>query len=227
MKNLNLISMLILIVFFSSSLTVHWAFAVTTENCEIFDLKPDCDLSGWMKLIMGDIAIGAFLAILLHYLSHRSNIKIEENIRIGIENSKNIQKIILAQEESRNRRKIYVGQTMKNHFSSILLSIGLMNKFLSESSSIDSSKDHLLNLKLKEQELKSLIQRSRNTLDLSIDIFDPMVVDQIEKFFTQIDQTDVSDFQINGFPNYEEIKEKISQLTKRLNDFLDSDIVLK
>jgi len=227
MKNSKLISILVLIVFFSSTFTIHWAFAAAAEDCEIFDLKPGCDLSGWMKLIMGDLAIGAFLAILLHYLSHRSNIKIEENLRIGIENSKNIQKIILAQEESRNRRKIYVGQTMKNHFSSILLSIGLMNKFLKESSSIDSSEDHLSNLKQKEQELKSIIQRSRNTLDLSIDIFDPLFVDQIEKFLTQIDQTDVSDFQINGFPNYEEIKEKISQLTKRLNNFLDSDVVLK
>lgn len=226
MKNFSL-SMLFLIVFFSSTFTVHWAFAVTTEDCGIFDLKPGCDLSGWMKLIMGDLAIGAFLAVLLHYLSHRSNLKIEENIRIATKNSENIQKIILAQEEYRNRRKLYVGQTMKNHFSSILLSIGLMNKFLNESSSIDSSEDHLSNLKQKEKELKSIIQRSRNTLDLSIDIFDPLFVDQIEKFLLQIDQTNVSDFQINGFPNYEEIKEKISQLTKRLNDFLDSDVVLK
>jgi len=218
--------MLFLIAFFSSTFILHWAFAATSEGCELFDLKPGCDLSGWMKLIMGDIAIGAFLAILLHYLSHRSNLKIEENIRIGIENSKNIQKIILAQEESRNRRKIYVGQTMKNHFNSILLSIGLLNKFLKESTS-NSTQDHLSNLRQKEQELKSILQHSRNTLDLSIDIVDPLFVDQIEKFLSQIDQIDLSNVQSNEFPNYGEIKEKISQLTKRLNDSLDTDVVLK
>lgn len=227
MKNLNIITSIVLILFFTSSFSMHWVFATPSEGCEIFDLKPGCDLSGWMKLIMGDLAIGAILALFLHYLSHRSNVKIEENIRIGIENSKNIQKIIIVQEESRNRRKIYVVQTLKNHFSSILLSIGLLNNFLKELEVDSSRKDHLDNLKRKEQEVKKILQHSRSTLDLSIDVFDPLFIDQIEKFFTQLDQIEVSDLRTVGFPNYEEIKEKISQLTKRLNDSLDSNEVLK
>ena len=92
------------------------AYGATTEGCGLFDLSFDCDLSGWMKLVMGDLAIGAVLALLLHYLSHRSNVKIEANAKIARENSKAIQRIIVAQEESRDRRKIYVVQTLKNHF---------------------------------------------------------------------------------------------------------------
>lgn len=227
MVKMKLFSLIFLILFFSSTFLVHYAYGATSEDCGLFELRSGCDLSGWMKLIMGDLAIGAVLAILLHHLSHRSNVKIEENTAIAKENSKNIQKIIVAQEESRNRRKIYVVQTLKNHFSSILLCIGIINKFMMESNVHDTTSTNLLELKQKDSELKNLVYRSRSTLDLSIDLFDPLFIDQIEKFFTSIDQLDLLNIKTNRFPNYDEIKEKIFQLTKRLNDSLESDVVLK
>ena len=216
-----------LILFFSSTFSAHFAYGATSEGCGLFDIRSGCDLSGWMKLIMGDLAIGAALALLLHYMSHRSNMKIDENITITKENSKKIQKIIVAQEESRNRRKIYVVQTIKNHLSSILLCIGIINNFMKDSNVSDTTSTNLLELKQKDLELKNLVYRSRSTLDLSIDIFDPLFIDQIEKFFTSIDQIDLLIPKTNTFPNYDEIKEKIFKITIRLNESLESDVVLK
>ena len=57
-------------------------------------------MGGWMHIILGDVAIGALLAVFLHVLAHRSNLKLEHNART-------IQKIIEMQEEQRNRRKDY------------------------------------------------------------------------------------------------------------------------
>lgn len=217
--------MFFLSLFFTGTFFMHTAYAATSEGCDMFDLSFECDLSGWMKLVMGDLAIGAVLALLLHYLSHRSNVKIEENTKIAKENSRDIQKIIFAQEESRNRRKIYVVQTLKNHFSSILLSIGIMNRIFMESKVKEGG--DLADIKQKELELKNIIHRSRATLDLSIDIFDPLFIDQIEKFFVGLDQIDLSNNKTNEFPNYEEIKDNISKITKRLNKLIESDVVLK
>jgi len=220
-------SVFFVVLFFTSTLSFHSAYATTTEGCELFDLSFECDLSGWMKLVMGDLAIGAVLALLLHYLSHRSNVKIEENTKIAKENSRAIQKIIVAQEESRNRRKIYVVQTLKNHFSSILLSIGLLNKILIDSVHQEIDNEKLSNLKQKQQELKNLVYRSRDTLALSIDIFDPLLIDQIEKFFVKLDQVDLLKSQLKEFPNYEEFKEKIVHITQRLDESVETDTVLK
>ena len=69
-----------------------------TPGCGMFEIREGCELGGWMHLILGDVIIGALLAIFLHVLAHRSNIKLENN-------AKSIQKIVEMQEEQRNRRK--------------------------------------------------------------------------------------------------------------------------
>lgn len=222
---MNTAILFLTIIVFSVMMTP--IFAETSEGCEMFDLKPGCDLSGWMKLILGDLAIGAALALFLHYLSHRSNVKIEDNSRIGKENSRQIEKIIVAQENSRHRRKIYVIQTLKNHLSSILLCIGFVNKFMDVSSNKKEERKLSSDLMQQERDLKNLLQRSRATLSLAIDIFDPLFIDQIEKFFDGMDQLDLSKIHIIGHLDYEKNKNSILKITERLNSFLDSDVVLK
>ena len=77
-------------VFVAGTFFIHSAFAAVSEGCSMWEVNPECDLSGWMKLFMGDIAIGAFLAILLHFFARRSNIKIEKNSEQLKENSETI-----------------------------------------------------------------------------------------------------------------------------------------
>ena len=84
-----------------------WAFAgVSVEDCSMFQITLDCDLSGWMKLIIGDIAIAASLALFLHYLAHRSNAKIELNSKAIKKNSITIQKILTDQQDTKLRIRI-------------------------------------------------------------------------------------------------------------------------
>ncbi len=196
---------------------IYPAFAVSSEGCNMFEITFDCDLSGWMKLILGDIAIAATLAIFLHYLVHRSNTKIEENSNAIKSNSVAIQKIITEQEGIRKRRKIYVIQSLKNHFSSLLLCVGIVNKFPDVSSNT---------LVERSKELESISQRIQNTLNLSIDVLDPMFVEQIEKFLTTVEQI-AHNIQENKSWNYDSIKDNIAQMTKRLNKYSDTDDIIK
>jgi len=106
-KSLYLSSMLVFAAFFSSVFFIHAAFAVVTPGCGFFELSQECDLSGWMKLFLGDIGIGVLLGLLLHFFSRRSNIKIEKN-------SEQLEKIIKSQEIQRLRRKDYSVQHLKN-----------------------------------------------------------------------------------------------------------------
>ncbi len=106
-KGLHLSSMLVFAVFFSSIFLVHSAFAATTPGCGFFDLAPECDLSGWLHLLMGDIAIGSIVGGLLELLFHR----------LSLRTQKKLETIIESQEAMRVRRKDYSAQHLKNLFN--------------------------------------------------------------------------------------------------------------
>ncbi len=76
-KRTYLGSILFFSVFVSGTFFIHSAFGAVSEGCGLWDVNPECDLSGWMKLFMGDVGVGAVLAVLLHVLAHRSNVKLE------------------------------------------------------------------------------------------------------------------------------------------------------
>ncbi len=195
---LNKKSYLGLILFFSvfvtSTFFIHSAFAAVSEGCGLWDVNPECDLSGWMKLFMGDIMIGAFLAILLHFFTHRSNVKIEknseqlkENSEIIKENSVAIQKILDAQEYSRNRRRDYLLASTESSSNAILLRLGMMNRIVLNKENIDTD-DQYRRLELEETAIHEVVEKVRHTISLAVDILDPMLITQIDNLFTYIEQ---------------------------------------
>jgi len=201
MKKLYFTLILLIVIFTSNTFVIHSAFAVEiSDECNgMFEVRLECDLSGWMKLVLGYIAVVASLALFLHYLPHRSNLKIEQN-------SINIQKIITKEQETRKRRRIYVIHSLKNHFATILLHIGLMNKFPER-------------LPHKLVEIESVLHRTRNTLNLSIDVIDPMLVGQIEQFLVVFEQNVLQNVQAEKLSDYDKLKNDIMQLTKRLDEY--------
>ena len=90
-KKVYLSSILLFSIFVASTFFIHSAFAEVSEECGLWIVNPECDLSGWMKLFLGDVGVGAMLAVFLHVLAHRSNVKLDAN-------SSEIQKIIVSQE---------------------------------------------------------------------------------------------------------------------------------
>jgi len=233
-KSLYLSSMLVFAAFFFSIFFFHAAFAAVSEGCGLFDVKPGCDLSGWMKLLMGDIGVGAFLAILLHFLTHRSNVKIEKNSEQLKENSEEIkensvaiQKILDAQELSRNRRRDYLLASTKSSSNAILLRLGMMNRIVLNEKNIDTD-DQYHRLELEETTIHEIVEKARHAISLAVDILDPMLATQIDNLFTYIEQLSPSKNKEKlEFSEYEEVKEKIMHLRDRVEEFVTTKQVLK
>ena len=209
------------------------AYAAVSEGCEIFEIKAGCDLSGWMKVIFG-AAIGGGLAILLHILAHRTNLRLERNHEQLKENEEQlkenhimIQKILDAQEYSRNRRRDYLLSSTKSSSNAILLRLGMMNRIVLNKENINTD-DQYSRLELEEIAIHEIIEKLRHTTSLAVDILDPMLATQIDNLFTYIEQLSPSKNKEKlEFSEYGDVKEKIMHMRDRLEEFVTTKQVLK
>jgi len=229
-KHLSLIAFAF---FISTIMLFDSAFAAVSEGCEIFEIREGCDLSGWLKLIIG-VSIGAFLAILLYTLSRRTNLRLgrnreqlKENTQQLKENSVAIQKILDAQEYSRNRRRDYFVESTESSSNAILLRLGIMNRIVSNKQNLDTE-DQYHKLELEETAIHEIVEKVRHTTSLAVDILDPMLATQMDSLFTYIEQLSPSKNKEKlEFSEYEKAKEKIMHLRDRLEEFVTTKEVLK
>jgi len=221
-KSLYLSSLLVFAVFFSSIFFVHSAFAAATPGCGFFDLRSECDLSGWLHLLMGDIVIGSvvggLLALLFHRLANRAQKKLEL--------------IIESQENMRLRRKDYSAQHLKNLFNTLLFTIGVINKSTSnfnQTLASETRKDEraylrekmLSELRSDEVQMGRVLQLIRNTIIASNDILEPDIIDQIDGVCTFIGELSAIE-QRDGtmaFPKYQVCKTKTRLLLEVLQTY--------
>ena len=219
-KKIYLGAFLFFSIFVTSTFFIHSAYGAVSEGCGLWDVNPECDLSGWMKLFLGDVAIGAFLAILLHFFAHRSNVKLEEN-------SLAIQKILDTQENSRNRRRDYFVQSTNSSFNAILLRLGMMNRIVLNENNI-STDDQYHRLELEETAIHEVVEKVKHAISLAVDILDPMLVSQIDNLFTYVQELSPSKNKEKiEFSEYDDVKEKIMHLRERLEEFVTTKKVLK
>jgi len=221
-KKVYITSLLLFSLFVSSTFLMHNAFAAVSEGCGLWDVNPECDLSGWMKLLMGDIGVGAALALFLHVLSHRSNIKLEAN-------GKEIQKILDAQEAVRKARRDYAVQNLKNHLTTLLFVIGIINRLTINYNSATEQKSVVYTkIKGEEERMARILQNARNTIVYSSDTLDPTLVNQLDGVCTFIGQSSVKEK--NGLlelEKYEKSRKKIDEVTKKLQSITESSPVFK
>ncbi len=222
----------LLAFFISTILLFDSAFAAVSEGCEILDIKEGCDISGWLKLFFG-VSIGAFLAILLHTLAHRVNLRIEknreelkENTEKIRENSVAIQKILDVQEYTINRRRDYLLTSLKSSFGAILLRLGMMNIIVVNKKNIETDEQYR-RLELEEKEIQKITEKVGQTISLAVDILDPMLATQIDSLLEHIEQLGLSKNKEKlEFSEYEKAKEKIMKLRERLEEFVTANEVL-
>jgi len=228
------ITIVVFAFFISPIFLFDSAYAAVSEGCGMFEIKAGCDLSIWMALILGEIVVGAFLAIFLHHLEHKSHIELEkdskqlkENSEKLKENSIAIQKILDAQEYSSNRRRDYLIAGTKSSFNAILLHLGMMNRIVLNKENIYTD-DQYSRLELDETAIHAIIEKARHTTSLAVDILDPMLVTQIDNLFTYIEQLSPSKNKEKlEFSEYDDVKEKIMRLRDRLEEFVTTKEVLK
>ena len=229
-KHLSLIAF---VFFISTIMLFDSAFAAVSEGCEIFEIKAGCDLSGWMKVIFA-AAIGGGLGILLHTLTHRTNLRLErnheqlkENTEQLKENSIAIQKILDAQVYFRNRRRDYLLASMKSSFNAILLRLGMMNRIVLNKENIDTDNQYH-RLELEEIAIHEIVEKVKHAISLAADVLDPMLATQIDNLLTHIEQLSPSkNKEKPEFSEYEKVKEEIMHLRDRVEEFVTTEEVLK
>ena len=204
-------SLLLFSLFVSSTFLIHSAFGAVSEGCGLFDVKLECDLSGWMKLFLGDVAVGAALALFLHILAHRTSLKLEAN---GAE----IQKILNAQEAVRKARRDYAVQNLKNHLTTLLFVLGIINRLtINYNSATDQKSLVYTKIRGEEERMARILQNARNTIVYSSDTFDPTLVNQLDGVCTFIGQASVIEKEGKlELTKYEKSRRKIDEITKKL-----------
>ncbi len=201
-------SILVLLSFIFATFLINNSFAAESQpKCGIFEIKPGCDLSGWLHLIIGEMVIGTLLGLLLYYFSRRSSMKLE--------------KIIVTQEAMRRARRDYAIQNIKNHLTTLLFIMGVINRLVANYNKETTQRSTIYaTLKGEEGRMGRVIQTARNTIVYSSDTLDPTLVDQLDGVCTFISQISISEREgAIELPKYEQSKAKIMDITKKLQDY--------
>jgi hypothetical protein len=217
-NNIKRTTILIIVIFVLVTFPAHMAFAAVTEGCGLFDVSLDCDLSGWMKLFLGDIAIAASLAVFLHFLAHRTQSKLES--------------IIETQEQMRNRRKDYAVMQLKTLFNSVLYTLGSINKHIKHFNTVHRTQENedkriwisgilLSEIRAEEAKMGRILLSARNTLIASNDVLNPEINQQISgtiTFLVEISRNEQEDGTLD-FPKYDICKNKIKFLSEIFSSY--------
>ncbi len=177
-SNWKILAVVVFGIFVSTIFVFDLAFASGTvnPNCGLFTVRLDCDLSGWMKLFIGDFGVGAFLALLLHTLSYR--------------HQQTIEKIIHHEQELRERRQNYSLAHLRNLLHLILFTMSLVKRSINQYNAALSEKDSgkqmwiqsntLSKMRADEAKLGRLLQSTRSLLVASNDVLEPEIVNRVD-----------------------------------------------
>ncbi len=217
------------VLFVTITFPIQTAVGAVSEGCGLWDVNPECDLSGWMKLLLGDVGVGAILAVFLHVLAHRTTVKLEKNGEALQKNSDNIQKLIEAQENTRKSRRDYAVQNLKNHLTTLLFVIGIVNRLTMNYNKTTDQKSVIYSkIKGEEDRMVRIIQNARNTIVYSSDTLDPTLVNQLDGLCTFVGKLGISEKDgMLEFAKYEKSRRKIDEVTKKLASITESSPVFK
>ena len=178
-----------------------------SSGCSFTYFDPNCSPSGWISFILGDILLAGLLAILLHHLQRKSNAKIDDTTR-------KIEEILRRENQSRNRRVIFACQSLKDGFSVILVSMGLMNMKLKAARAGDDVSALIVEQK---ETMGRAISNSHDAVGKATEELAPVLVENIYRLLTRLDSIQPETGAGTGFPEYDYVKAAIRDFTDSVN----------
>lgn len=203
------IAISITIIFLAESLYFgNQALAASSnakDDCPVFSIKYGCDLSGWLHLII-DGLIAAFLGLFFHHLAHKQGLKLK--------------KIVGEHDAMKKRRREFAIQSLKNHFTTLLFSMSLINKLEPMYASDTKNRDNLKDQINRNNEIISrVINDIKNILLFLNDVLEPQIIDDVNKLCQTIHQGYVKDVDKQlRLIDYTETKNKINGLCKTFDE---------
>ena len=171
----------------------------------MFDLRMDCDLSGWMKLLLGDMAIGAFLAILLHFFAKK--------------HGKQLELIIKEQEIMRTRRRIFSIESLKNNFTTLIFTYSIIETLVNQFNKTENDKENLRRqISRNEEKMVRVAALIRDTVLFSSDVLKPETVNEVNELCKLAnDALPVEEKNELTLPHYGQLKSWVFDLSNRLD----------
>lgn len=175
------------------------------NECPIFSIKYGCDLSAWFHLII-DGLIAAFLGVFFHRLAHKQSLKLK--------------KIVEEHDAMRKRRREFAIQSLKNHFTTLLFSMPLINKLEAMYASDTKNRDNIKDQINRNYEIISrVINDIKNILLFLNDVLEPQIINDVNQLCQTINQGYVKDENKQlRLIDYTETKNKINGLCKTFDE---------
>lgn len=163
-------------------------------------------LEVYLGSIILEIIMGLGLSFLFYYYETRRGDQLEQ--------------IILNQESMRIKKIKYATYDLKNHFTNLLLSVGLINRSVKKFNDESSDKEkHKTAIKEYDQNTKHILDLIRSTLMFSSDVMEPELITEINAVCQTVENSTVSEKEGQlDYPDYTTIKKHIFDVTKKLPD---------
>ena len=209
MNRIVTIALSITIIFLAESLYFgNQALAASSnakDDCPEFSIKYGCDLSGWLHLIF-DGLIAAFLGLFFHHLAHKQGLKLK--------------KIVEEHDAMEKRRREFAIQSLKNHFTTLLFSMSVINKLESMYASDTKNRDNIKDQINRNYEIISrVINDIKNVLLFLNDVLEPQIINDVNQLCQTIHQGYVKDVNKQlRLIDYTETKNKINGLCKTFDE---------
>jgi len=177
----------------------------TNNDCPVFSIKYGCDLSSWFHLII-DGSVAAFLGVFFHHLAHKQGLKLK--------------KIVEEQDAMKKRRREFAIQSLKNHFTTLLFSMSLINKIEPMYASGTKNRDNIKDQLDRNYEIiYRVINDIKNTLLFLNDVLEPQIINDVNHLCETIRQAYMRDEnKQTRLIDYTEAKNKINSLCKTFDE---------
>ena len=163
-----------------------------------------------------DIVLFVLISVLLFVLAHRDERRfrrVDSQIRRITED---METIVEVQGQMREKRTTYVVQSLKNHMEALLLSIDTANRIADDK--MDGGSKARLEAALIEAQ--DSMQKIGDTLEISIDLLDPMLAQQIETLVKATDQRLVGGLKKGKASDYSWLKKDVESIANRLDGYM-------
>jgi hypothetical protein len=177
-------------------------------------INHDGDLSSWAHAIVTG-SIGIFVSIIIMtysiYYEKVANDLAQETKEIALQQKKMLQD----QELLRQRRQRYAIYEIKNHFTTLLFTLGLINRLVIELNKKDEKEKIKSNIDENFKNIRRIMEAIRNALLFSNDVIDPTTVDEINAACKLINDANLKEEDGKFSFLYGDMKKRIYEVTEK------------
>jgi hypothetical protein len=174
----------------------------------------DGDLSSWTHAIVTS-AIGIYVSVVVMtysiYYEKVANDLAQETKEIALQQKK----ILQDQEFLRQRRQRYAIYEIKNHFTTLLFTLGLINRLVIEINKKDEKEKIKSTIDENLTNTRHVIEAIRNALSFSNDVIDPTIIDEINAACKLIYDANLKEENGKFSFLYDDMKKRIYEVTEK------------